>query len=88
LCAAKDVVEPEARAAFVWMLGTHGDAIQDAPYLLEALAEGFDGEEPCVSLWGRAGALWVWGVVVWLPAMECGCCVRLPSKNQAACFAC
>ncbi|DBA85225.1 TPA: hypothetical protein ACH3X2_005929 [Trebouxia sp. C0005] len=46
----EDVEEPEARAAFIWILGEHGQGIQDAPYLLEACAQGFTNEEDQVQL--------------------------------------
>jgi len=45
-----DITEPEARAAFVWLLGEHGKGVQDAPYLLEAVADNFEGETPFVKL--------------------------------------
>ncbi|KAK9822016.1 hypothetical protein WJX74_000790 [Apatococcus lobatus] len=46
----QDVDEPEARAAFVWILGEHGQSIQDAPYLLEPLAASFASEEVSVRI--------------------------------------
>ncbi|KAL3162975.1 hypothetical protein ABBQ32_009407 [Trebouxia sp. C0010 RCD-2024] len=46
----EDVEEPQARAAFIWILGEHGQTIQDAPYLLEACAQGFTNEETQVQL--------------------------------------
>eukprot|EP00884_Botryococcus_braunii_P006125 jgi/Botrbrau1/15513/Bobra.0225s0004.1 len=46
----QDVEEPEARAAFIWILGEHGQAIQDAPYLLEPLAGALEEEEVAVRL--------------------------------------
>lgn len=46
----EDVEEPEARAAFIWILGEHGQGIQDAPYLLEACAQGFADEPDQVQL--------------------------------------
>ncbi|KAK9817308.1 hypothetical protein WJX72_012438 [[Myrmecia] bisecta] len=45
-----DIEEPEAKAAFVWILGEHGQGIQDAPYLLEPVAANFAAEEVRVRL--------------------------------------
>lgn len=39
------MVEPAARAAFVWILGEYGQGIQDAPYLLERLATSMAEED-------------------------------------------
>eukprot|EP00191_Tetraselmis_sp_GSL018_P016705 CAMPEP_0177583838 /NCGR_PEP_ID=MMETSP0419_2-20121207/3549_1 /TAXON_ID=582737 /ORGANISM="Tetraselmis sp., Strain GSL018" /LENGTH=782 /DNA_ID=CAMNT_0019073283 /DNA_START=341 /DNA_END=2685 /DNA_ORIENTATION=- len=48
--APMDVDEPEARAAFIWLLGEYGREIQDAPYLLEAVAEAFADQTAFVQL--------------------------------------
>eukprot|EP00951_Prasinocladus_malaysianus_P003296 scaffold23370_cov52-Prasinocladus_malaysianus.AAC.2 len=45
-----DIADSEARAAYVWLLGEHGKSIQDAPYLLEALAEVFSEQTSFVQL--------------------------------------
>eukprot|EP00803_Ostreobium_quekettii_P007696 evm.model.scf_696.5 EVM.evm.TU.scf_696.5 scf_696:47608-59307(+) len=47
---------PEAKAAFIWILGQHGDKIQDAPYLLERMAEAYSDEEATVRLALLSGA--------------------------------
>ncbi|KAK9786802.1 hypothetical protein WJX73_006669 [Symbiochloris irregularis] len=44
----QDLEEPEAKAAFIWILGEFGHSIQDAPYLLERVAGKFEGEAPAV----------------------------------------
>lgn len=41
---------PEERAAYIWVLGEHGQRVQSAPYLLEALVEGFADEPAKVRL--------------------------------------
>jgi vesicle coat complex subunit len=40
----------EARSSFIWILGRFGDEVQDAPYILENLCEGFDKSENSVKL--------------------------------------
>ena len=35
---------PQGRAAFIWILGHFGEMVQDAPYLLEDIADDFNGE--------------------------------------------
>lgn len=49
-CLLQSITEPAARAAFVWVLGEYGQRVQDAPYTLETLVEGFGGEAPEVKL--------------------------------------
>lgn len=46
----QDVEDPEARAAFIWILGEHGSGIQDAPYLLEPLVEEWASQAVIVRL--------------------------------------
>ncbi|KAK9826712.1 hypothetical protein WJX81_000377 [Elliptochloris bilobata] len=46
----EDLEEPDAKAAFVWILGHYGESIQDAPYLLERMAGEFAGERAGVRL--------------------------------------
>lgn len=41
----KNVEETEGKEAAVWMIGEYGDTIDDAPYILEPMIDGF-GEEP------------------------------------------
>jgi len=41
---------PDARCALVWILGHHGEMIQEAPYILEDFAKGYAKEEPSVRL--------------------------------------
>ncbi|KFM26556.1 Beta-adaptin-like protein A [Auxenochlorella protothecoides] len=41
---------PDERAAYIWVLGEHGQRVQSAPYLLEALVEGFADEAAKVRL--------------------------------------
>lgn len=45
-----EIGDPEAKAALVWILGAFGGHLGSAPYALEALLEGFPGEEPAVRL--------------------------------------
>ncbi|GAX84188.1 hypothetical protein CEUSTIGMA_g11611.t1 [Chlamydomonas eustigma] len=42
--------QPEARAAFVWIMGQFGHHLQAAPYVLESLVEGVAIEHPSVRL--------------------------------------
>ncbi|KAG2490400.1 hypothetical protein HYH03_011200 [Edaphochlamys debaryana] len=44
------IAEPDARAAFVWILGQFGGLVPDAPYLLEPFVEGFAAEDSAVRL--------------------------------------
>jgi len=44
------IAEPDARAAMLWVLGVHGTALRSTPYVLEAAAAGFEGEEVPVKL--------------------------------------
>lgn len=44
------IAEPEAKASLVWILGQFGDALQSAPYTLEAVAETFASEDVGVRL--------------------------------------
>ncbi|KAL4434249.1 hypothetical protein ABPG75_000690 [Micractinium tetrahymenae] len=46
----ESIAEPQARAAYLWVLGEYGAQIQDAPYVLEAFADDFSLEEPPVKL--------------------------------------
>lgn len=57
--AALEKIEPErcdaafdvkARAAYVWILGAHSGAMQEAPYLLESIAQKFEDEPPEVQV--------------------------------------
>lgn len=43
---------PEGKAAFCWALGEFGDRVQDAPYVLEGLVDGFDTEDVAVRTVG------------------------------------
>lgn len=42
--SSKNVQEPKAKAALIWMLGEYSQEMQDAPYILESLAENWDDE--------------------------------------------
>ncbi|KAK4745533.1 hypothetical protein SAY87_011845 [Trapa incisa] len=42
--SSKNVQEPKAKAALIWMLGEYSQDMQDAPYILESLAENWDDE--------------------------------------------
>lgn len=46
----ESIAEPEARAAYLWVLGEYGAQIQDAPYVLEGFTDEFASEEPAVKL--------------------------------------
>ncbi|GMH39668.1 hypothetical protein BSKO_07566 [Bryopsis sp. KO-2023] len=39
-----------AKAAFIWILGQHGERIEDAPYILESIVEEYATEDPSVRL--------------------------------------
>ncbi|XP_073285321.1 beta-adaptin-like protein A [Primulina huaijiensis] len=42
--SSKNVQEPKAKAALIWMLGEYAQDMQDAPYVLESLIENWDEE--------------------------------------------
>lgn len=42
--SSKNVQEPKAKAALIWMLGEYAQDMQDAPYVLESLVENWDEE--------------------------------------------
>lgn len=42
--SSKNVQEPKAKAALIWMLGEYAEEMQDAPYVLESLIENWDDE--------------------------------------------
>lgn len=45
-----EVVKAEARSAMVWILGSYGEKLQEAPYILEKVGHTFEEEEECVQL--------------------------------------
>ncbi|KNC49081.1 adaptin [Thecamonas trahens ATCC 50062] len=45
------VADPGARTVLIWMLGEHGEGLERAPYMLEALVADFESEDsPAVKL--------------------------------------
>lgn len=42
--SSKNVQEPKAKAALIWMLGEYSQDMHDAPYILESLIENWDDE--------------------------------------------
>lgn len=42
--SSKNVQEPKAKAALIWMLGEYSQDMHDAPYVLESLVENWDEE--------------------------------------------
>ncbi|KAJ1396387.1 TBP domain superfamily [Sesbania bispinosa] len=42
--SSKNVQEPKAKAALIWMLGEYSQDMHDAPYVLESLIENWDEE--------------------------------------------
>lgn len=42
--SSKNVQEPKAKAALIWMLGEYAQDMQDAPYVLQSLVENWDEE--------------------------------------------
>ncbi|KAL1291194.1 hypothetical protein AAHE18_20G184200 [Arachis hypogaea] len=42
--SSKNVQEPKAKAALIWMLGEYSQDMPDAPYVLESLVENWDEE--------------------------------------------
>ena len=42
--SSKNVQEPKAKAALIWMLGEYAQDMQDAPYILESFIESWDDE--------------------------------------------
>lgn len=58
--STKNVQEPKAKAALIWMLGEYSIEMQDAPYALESLIENWDEEHspevvssPVLNLCGK-----------------------------------
>lgn len=41
---------PEGKVAFCWALGEFGEKVQDAPYVLEGLVDGFEKEHDTVKM--------------------------------------
>ncbi|MBA0819971.1 hypothetical protein Gohar_028410 [Gossypium harknessii] len=48
--SSKNVQEPKAKAALIWMLGEYSQDMQDAPYVLESLVENWDEEHSAENL--------------------------------------
>lgn len=42
--SSKNVQEPKAKSALIWMLGEYAQDMDDAPYILESLVENWDDE--------------------------------------------
>ena len=42
--SSKNVQEPKAKAALIWMLGEYSQDMHDAPYVLESLVENWEEE--------------------------------------------
>lgn len=42
--SSKNIQEPKAKAALIWMLGEYSQDMHDAPYILESLIENWDDE--------------------------------------------
>ena len=42
--SSKNVQEPKAKAALIWMLGEYAQDMQDAPYVLESLIDNWEDE--------------------------------------------
>lgn len=65
--SSKNVQEPKAKAALIWMLGEYAQEMQDAPYVLESLIDNWDDEHsaevirkctsPCDSIFAPPFAL-------------------------------
>lgn len=43
--SSKNIQEPKAKAALIWMLGEYAQDMQDAPYVLESLVENWEDED-------------------------------------------
>lgn len=46
----KTIDDPQARAAMIWTIGEFGEQLDEAPYLLEPIVEGFAEEIPLVRM--------------------------------------
>ncbi|CAI0408527.1 unnamed protein product [Linum tenue] len=44
--SSKNVQEPKAKAALIWMLGEYAQDMDDAPYILESLVENWEEDAP------------------------------------------
>lgn len=42
--SSKNIQEPKAKAALIWMLGEYAEEMQDAPYVLESLVDSWEDE--------------------------------------------
>ena len=42
--SSKNVQEPKAKAALIWMLGEYSQDMEDAPYALKSLVENWEEE--------------------------------------------
>ena len=43
--SSKNVQEPKAKAALIWMLGEYAQDMADAPYILESFVENWEEED-------------------------------------------
>ena len=43
--SSKNVQEPKAKAALIWMLGEYAQDVADAPYVLESMIENWEEED-------------------------------------------
>lgn len=42
--SSKNIQEPKAKSALIWMLGEYSQDMQEAPYILENLIDNWDDE--------------------------------------------
>ena len=62
--SSKNVQEPKAKAALIWMLGEYSQEMHDAPYILESLIENWDEEHSAEAI--KLLALYSVLVMPWL----------------------
>lgn len=49
--SSKNIQEPKAKAALIWMLGEYAQDMSDAPYILENLIENWEEEHSAEVRW-------------------------------------
>lgn len=49
--SSKNIQEPKAKAALIWMLGEYAQDMSDAPYILENLIENWEEEHSAEVSW-------------------------------------
>lgn len=75
--SGQSVQEPRAKAALIWMMGEYGEHVDDAPYTLEALAEGWAEDQTPEVLYCQPSRL--------LASVPYPMCMTLIRRQAAPC---